>query len=147
MFSWSSRFLPLDQSLLVVPTVQPDCVADITIGLRDSQKLVVKFFLLRLCASPSYDLHRYTSLLSFGDVTVRILLFLILQWSVFSNVTIGLPCWSYSWKNNLIISVLRPIFPLLPLHRVLRQSNATRSRQDFYRIMLGVRYNHCVVSC
>ena len=74
-----SRLLPLDQSLLVVPTLRTEFIADVTIGLRDSRKLVVTFCLLRLRALPCYDLHRSTSLLSFADVTVGLLFYLILE--------------------------------------------------------------------
>ena len=74
-----SRLLPLDQSLLVVPTLRTEFIADVTIGLRDSRKLVVTFCLLRLRALPCYDLHRSTSLLTFADVTVGLLFYLILE--------------------------------------------------------------------
>ena len=94
-----------------------------------------------------YELNRSASLLSFADVTVGILLYLILERLVFSDIRIGLPRWSSSWRTRFINRVLRPILPLLPLHRVSRQSNAAQSRQDFYRIMLGVCYNRSIVSC
>ena len=74
-----SRLLPLDQSLLVVPTLRTEFIADVTIGLRDSRKLVVMFCLHRLRDLPCYDLHRSTSLLSFADVTVGLLFYLILE--------------------------------------------------------------------
>ena len=66
-------------NLLVVPTLQSDFVADVTIVLRGSRKLVVTFCLLRLRALYFYDLHRSPSLLSFADVTVGLLLYLILR--------------------------------------------------------------------
>ena len=53
-----------------LPTLRSDFI--------DLRKLVVMFCLLRLSALPFYDLHRSTSLLSFADVTVGILLYLIL---------------------------------------------------------------------
>ena len=105
-FLSSFRVLPLDQSLLVVPTLRPYFVANVMTGLCDSLKIVVTFFLLRLHTLHCYDLHRSTSLLSFSDVTVRLLLYLILQLLVFADVIIGLPCWSYSWRNILINCVL-----------------------------------------
>ena len=128
-FSSFSRLLPLDQYLLVVPKLQSDFVSNVTIGHRDSQKIVVTFCLLRIRAMPCYYLHGSTSLLSFA------------------NVTVGLPRWSSSWGTRFINRVLRPIFPLLPLHRVSQHSTAAQSRQDFYRIMLGVSYNRSIVSC
>ena len=44
VFSSSSRFRPLDQSLLVVPTLRSEFV--------DLQELVIMFHLLRLCVLP-----------------------------------------------------------------------------------------------
>ena len=49
-FSFSSRLLPLDQSLLVVPTLRLNFVADVTTGIFDLQKIVVMFHLPCLCA-------------------------------------------------------------------------------------------------
>ena len=62
----------------VVPTLRTEFVAEVKIGVHDSQKLVVVFCLHRLHALPFHDLHRPTSLLTFSDVTVGILLYLIL---------------------------------------------------------------------
>ena len=86
----------------MVLTLQPDFVSDVTIGLRDSVKLVVTFGILRIFYLPCYDLHRLTYLLSFADVTVRLLLYIILRLLVFADVTIGLPRWSSSWSTRLI---------------------------------------------
>ena len=63
----------------MVPTLQSDFVANDTIGLRGSKKLVVAFLFLRLFALSCYELHRSTSLMSFTDVTVGLLLYIILQ--------------------------------------------------------------------
>ena len=59
--------------------MRSDFVADLTNGLRDLLKIVVTLCLLRLRALPFYDLHRSTSLLSFADVMVGLLLYPILQ--------------------------------------------------------------------
>ena len=75
----SSRLIPLDQFLLVVSTLRTDFVANVTIELSDSQKLVVTFHLLRLRAFTCCNLYRSTSLLSFSNVTVRLILYHILQ--------------------------------------------------------------------
>ena len=79
-----------------MPTLQSDFVADVTIVLRGSRKLVVTFCLLRLRALPCYDLHRSTSLLSFADVTVGLLFYLILEWLV---------CRRYDRASSLGVSV------------------------------------------
>ena len=53
-----------------LPTLRSDFV--------DLRKLVVTFRLLRFCALPCCYLHRLTSLLSFSNVTVGLLLYIIL---------------------------------------------------------------------
>ena len=72
------RLLTLDQSLLLVPTLRPDFVANITIRLRGIRKNVVSFRLLRFCSFPCCDLHRSILLLFFAKDMVGILLYLIL---------------------------------------------------------------------
>ena len=87
MFSSSSarrfhRFLdcsPCTNLSLVVLTLQTEFVADFTIVLRDSRKLVVMFCLHCLRVLPFYDLHRSFSLLTSAKVTVGLILYLILQ--------------------------------------------------------------------
>ena len=140
-FSLSSRFSPLDQYFLVVPKLRPDFVADVTIGPLWFTQTCCDVSSSSSCSVTS------TSLLYFSDVTVGLLLYLILKCLLFSDVTIVLHRWSPSWRTRLINHVLRTILPLLPLHRVLWQSTAAWSRQDFYRIILGVCYNHSIVSC
>ena len=72
-------FSPWPNLSWVVPTLRTEFVADVTIGLRDSRKLVVMFCLHRFCDLPFYDLHRSTSLLTFADVKVGLLFYIILQ--------------------------------------------------------------------
>ena len=52
-FLSSSRLPPLNQSLLVVPKLRSEFVADVTVGLRYSQKLDVRLCLLCLHALSS----------------------------------------------------------------------------------------------
>ena len=59
--------------------LRTEFIANVTIVLRDSPKLVVMFCLHRLRDLHCYDLNRSTSLLSFADVTVGLLFYLILE--------------------------------------------------------------------
>ena len=102
-------------------------------------KIVVTFRLIRHRALYFCEFHRSTFLMYFSDITVGLLLYFILYWLVFANVTIRLFCWSFSWRAYL------PIFLLLLIHHVMRQSAATRLWQDFCWIMLVVRYNFSIV--
>ena len=75
--------------------LRSDFFANATVGLRDSRKIVVTFFLLRLHALSCYDLHRLTPLLSFANVTFVLLLHII------GSMTCVFRC--YNWTSSLVI--------------------------------------------
>ena len=130
----------------VVLTLRTEFVAKVTIGLRYSRNLLwcFVFIIFVLCLVTTF----IGRLLYWIFPTLRSEFYCILFYNeLCADVMIGLPRWSPSWTTHLINPVLRPIFSLLPLHRVSHQSTAMWLRQDFYRIMLGVCNNRSIVSC
>ena len=102
-----------------LPTLQLDFV------IHENLLWRFVFFVLVLCLFTTF----IGRLLYFFSPTLRLDFYCILFYNdLFSDVAIGLPRQSSSWRTRLIDCILQPIFALLPLHCVSRQSTTARSR-------------------